>query len=154
MYLTAQRVRNNEGIEELHAFLHLHDTDTAALRDPFSVPQHNPGRVVASSSPMLIPPGGNTVVSYLDIVADDEIGRAAHPDAARGLRPWWQDALESVGRGMAGERLPWAVTVAGVHVIFSAAQTQPAANEYEQLLVSAIALWTRWSMAPSALKGP
>jgi hypothetical protein len=150
MYLTAQRVRNEEGLEDLHAFLHLHDADASALSDPFTVPQRNPGKLVMDSGPMRIPPGGNSVISYLDIVADDDLGRAAHPDASDGLKPWWQDALESAGRSMAGDPLPWAVTVAGVHVIFSTAPTRPAVSEYEQLLASAVALWKRWSTAASS----
>jgi hypothetical protein len=148
MYLTTQRVRNDEGLEELHAFLHLHGVE-ASLSDPFEVPQLNPGRLVMDSGPTLIPPGGNSVISYLDIVADDDLGRAAHPDASGGLKPWWQDALESAGRSMAGDALPWAVTVAGVHVIFSTSATRPAVREYEQLLTSAVTLWKRWSTAAS-----
>lgn len=118
MYLTAQRVRNGEGLEELHAFLHLHDGDASASSDPFRV----------HSSPMRIPPGGNSVVSYLDIVADDDLGKAAHPDGGDGLKPWWQDALESAGRSMANDRVPWAVTVAGIHVIFSTSATRAASE--------------------------
>lgn len=154
MYLTVQRVRNDEGLEELHSFLHLHDADASSLSDPFRVPQLNPGRLVMDSEPMLVPPGGNSVISYLDVVADDDLGRAAHPDASDGLKPWWQHALESVGRSMAGDRLPWAITVAGVHVIFSTAATGPAVTEYEQLLASAVALWKRWSTAASTSASP
>ena len=106
MYLTAQRVRNHKGLKDLHAFLHLHDLEPTALSLPFRVPQNNPGRLVMQSSPMSIPPGGNSVVSYLDVVVDDLLGKGAHPDLARGLRPWWQNSLESLGKRMVGLELP------------------------------------------------
>jgi len=150
MYLTAQRIRNHEGAEDVHAFLHLHNTNATALNDPFSVPLKNPGKLVMASSPILIAPGGNSVVSYLDLVVDDEIGIAAHPDSTGGPKPWWQDALESVARQLGGDPLPWTVAVLGVHVIFSAEPAQPPVTEYQQLLASTIALWTRWSTAAPA----
>jgi hypothetical protein len=140
MYLTAQHVRNDKGEEELHAYLHFHGADTAAFQDPLSVPQRNPGRLVKDSASPQIQPGGNAVISYLDIIADDVIGATAHP----GPQPWWQAALESVGRTMHGEPLPWVVDVAGVLVIFSTTPTPTATREYERLLAAAVARWARW----------
>jgi hypothetical protein len=87
MYLTAQHVRSLKGEEEVHVYLHVHGADPAALQDPLSVPQNNPGRLVKDSAPRQIPPGGNTVISYLDIVAEDVIGAAAQPEATAHPQP-------------------------------------------------------------------
>lgn len=108
------------------------------------MPQSNPGRLVKDSAPRLIQPGGNTVISYLDIVTDDVIGAATHPEASAHPRPWWQAGLESVGKTMSREPTPWVVDVAGVHVIFSATPIPSVAEEYERLLAAAVARWARW----------
>jgi hypothetical protein len=118
MYLTAQHVRNDAGEEDLHVFLHLHGPDSGALNDPWSVPHVNPGRLVPDSLPRRIAPGGNSVLSYLDIIADDAIGAAVLPDAGAPPQPWWESALASVSKNMSGEPLPWVVSLAGIHVIF------------------------------------
>jgi hypothetical protein len=144
MYLTAQHVRSHKGEEEVHVYLHVHGADAAALKDPLSVPQSNPGRLVKDSVRRQIPPGGNTVIAYLDIVADDVIGAGAHLEASAHPQPWWQAALESVGKTMSGEPTPWVVDVAGVHVIFSATPIPSVTEEYERLLAAAVARWARW----------
>ena len=128
----------------MHVYLHVHGADPAALKDPLSVPQSNPGRLVKDSAPRQIPPGGNTVIAYLDIVADDVIGAGEQPEAAAHPQPWWQAALESVGKTMRGEATPWVVDVAGVHVIFSATPLASVTEEYERLLAAAVARWARW----------
>lgn len=144
MYLTAQHVRDDKGDEELHAYLHFHGADSAELKDPLSVPQSNPGQLVEDELPRQIPAGGNAVLSYLDIIADDLVGTAAHPEAGSNARPWWQAALEAMGKTMSGEPLPWVVDVAGVHVIFSATPTRPVTEEYNRLLAAALERWARW----------
>jgi hypothetical protein len=67
MILTAQRVRSPTGHEDINAFCHLHgpyDWDGAAPEEI------GPGELV--SSVVRVEPGGNSVRSYLDIVAPDE----------------------------------------------------------------------------------
>lgn len=145
MYLAAQHIRNDAGEEDLHVFLHLHGSGSAALSEPWSVPHVNPGQLVPDSLPRRIAPGGNGVVSYLDIITDDALGAAALPDAGGHPQPWWLSALESVGKNMSREPLPWVVSLAGMHVIFSAAPEVHAQDEYSRLLAAAVARWGRWS---------
>jgi hypothetical protein len=153
MYLTAQHIRNDAGEEDLHVFLHLHGPDSGALSDPWSVPHVNPGRLVPDSLPRRIAPGGNSVLSYLDIIADDAIGAAVLPDPGAPPQPWWESALESVGKSMSREPLPWVVSLAGIHVIFSVAPEVHAREEYARLLAAAVARWGRWSEQAVRLSG-
>lgn len=153
MYLTAQHIQSPAGEEEVHVYLHLHGSDAAALNDPLSVPQRNPGRLVPDHLVKRIPPGGNSVLSYLDIIAEDALGAAAQPNAAAHLEPWWEGALRSAGRTLRREPLPWVVAVAGLHLIFSANQAIEAEDEYERLLDAAIARWARWREQPDTAGG-
>jgi len=85
MYLTAQRVvtpnRDRQGI---NAFLHLHARTLG--EDPPFMPSYDvvttrePGTIVLKDCP--IPPGGNDVRSFLDVVALDECG---YEEIARAL---------------------------------------------------------------------
>ncbi len=69
MYVTAQRVRAEDGQEGIHSFCHQH----GAVEWPQDVsgwPESNPGRLVAVAAPgpRL---GGNRVRSYLDVLGPD-----------------------------------------------------------------------------------
>ncbi len=147
MYLTAQRVRSAAGAEALHAFLHLHDVPGA---DPFpdnplSVPHEHPGQLVASHTP--IPPGGNRVLAYLDIVAPDVVWSEALPPWAKTSTEWWKQSLAPLGEMMVDSPLPWVLEAGGVHVIFSTSPGLEPASEYDQLLGTALALWEQWRVA-------
>lgn len=67
MYLTAHRIRSSSGAEALHAFLHVHEAAHPWPQEPWKVPEQHPGRLIAQSTS--IPPGGNSVISYLDIMS-------------------------------------------------------------------------------------
>jgi hypothetical protein len=69
MYLTAHLVRSGDGEEGINAFLHLHGTGFAWPREVVGLPDTNPGKVVRRQTS--IPPGGNSVRAYLDILAPD-----------------------------------------------------------------------------------
>ena len=75
MYLTAQRVtKDSDGDTGINAFLHRHDTklkvdSTWGVSDLSKIANHNPGALVSKKT--VIQPGGNRVLSYLDIVCED-----------------------------------------------------------------------------------
>ena len=96
MYLTAQNVRSPKGVEGINAFHYSHGATYAWQGlPPEGIPDKNPGTLVAETINVL-PPGGNRVRSYLDVVAPDgtpwsEIRPAFIAfvsEAQRGPFPW------------------------------------------------------------------
>jgi hypothetical protein len=132
VYLAAQHVRSSEGAEGVHTFLHLHDTVADRFpSDPLTVPQDHPGRLVARHTE--IPMGMNSVLSYLDVIALDEVWRDRPLD-------YWRNALASLGELMKGEPLPWVVEASDAHLIFSAVPTVEVEGEFDTLLAAALLL--------------
>lgn len=68
MYATAHLVRR-EGVEGINAFLHEHGAGNPWPTDASTFPETNPGRIVLRRTD--IPPGGNSVRAYLDVLAPD-----------------------------------------------------------------------------------
>ena len=143
MYLTAQHVRNQKGDEDFHAYLHFHGLNRGPFDAPLAVPELDPG-TLAKASPRKIPSGGNTVLSYLDIIADDVVGRAVSLGSTPSAPPWWQAGLESLSRSMAGDPVPWVGEFGGVHVIFNATPVLSLPQEYDRLVFTVLDLWSRW----------
>ena len=75
MYLTSHLVRSRDGEEGINAFLHMHGPDFPWPQEPAALPDTNPGRTVSRQTS--VPPGGNSVRAYLDVVAPDDTPRAA-----------------------------------------------------------------------------
>lgn len=79
MYLTAHRVRADSGRRGaspsgFNAFAYLHgEQPVPASLSIDEVAETAPGEMVEQS--VEVPPGGNFVDSYLDVVASDELGR-------------------------------------------------------------------------------
>lgn len=144
MYLTAQHVRSREGDEEFHSFLHFHGLHRGPFDAPLSVPEKDPGKLEKASSPRRVRSGGNTVLSYLDIIAEDIVGRAVSLGSAPSAPPWWQAGLESLSRSMAHDPVPWVAEFDGVHVIFNATPPLALPQEYDRLVSSALDLWSLW----------
>ncbi len=74
MYLTAHNLRSPEGKLGINAFLHLHGEHIPPGvswedPDPILIAEQYPGSLVNQSYDL--PPPGNDVLSYLDIVAED-----------------------------------------------------------------------------------
>ncbi len=132
MYLTAQHIRNRDGLEEVHAFLHLHDRPDCAFPqdDPLSVPERNPGRLVARL-PSMIHPGGNNVLAYLDLIAHDRLWAMASE----------MSGIAAVADFMEDRPPPWVATVGFVHVVFNATEGLGVGGEYRTLLDAAHRLW-------------
>jgi hypothetical protein len=94
MYLTAQRVRSPTGVEGINAFRYVHGAVVWQGLPPSGLPDEDPGTLVAQS--IAVPPPGNRVRSYLDVVAPDgtpwdEILPALMTvvsEAQRGAIPW------------------------------------------------------------------
>jgi hypothetical protein len=84
MYVTAHLVRSSGHDEEgINAFLHLHGADIAWPSDAASLADTAPGRVVRRR--IDLPPGGNQVRAYLDVLAPDGTAREAIEQAIRAL---------------------------------------------------------------------
>lgn len=72
MYLTAHRVKDRDGRADINAFLYLHNKHELPASvwdspDVVFIAEKAPGTLVKSVN--AIPPGNNSVVSYLDVVA-------------------------------------------------------------------------------------
>jgi hypothetical protein len=83
MYVTAHLVRSNEGDEGINAFVHVHGLQFSWPEDAAPLADTNPGRIVYQR--IDLPPGGNQVRAYLDVLAPDEIARDAIERTLAGL---------------------------------------------------------------------
>jgi hypothetical protein len=71
MYVTAHRVVSpTSSVEGINSFLYMHGPYTWQGLPPTDMPESNPGSLVAKQ--IAVPPPGNRVRSYLDVVAPDE----------------------------------------------------------------------------------
>src|SRR5438552_521567 len=127
MYLTAQHVQSRDGGEGIHTFLHMHDVAGGGgfPPDPLTVPQEHPGRLVDKHTE--IPMGMNSVLSYLDVIAGDEVWR-------EGPIAYWRHELEAVSALMNGQPLPWVVEAGDMHLIFSVVPTIQVELEFDVLV--------------------
>jgi hypothetical protein len=105
MYVTAHLVRANSGDEGINGFLHHHGADFAWPADPAALPDAQPGAIVARR--IDLPPGGNRVRAYLDVVAPDGTPRAA-----------LDQALAAFTRDLAERRNPTVFTAGDVAIRF------------------------------------
>lgn len=74
MYITAHLVKSRDQREGINAFLHVHGASFAWPEDAASLPEMTPGTTVLHRTDL--PPGGNQVRAYLDILAPDRAPRA------------------------------------------------------------------------------
>lgn len=89
MYITAHLVKSRDQREGINAFLHVHGASFAWPDDASSLPETTPGRTVLHRTDL--PPGGNQVRAYLDILAPDRSPRVAIEQA---LEAFSQDLRE------------------------------------------------------------
>lgn len=84
------------------------------LPDEF-LPERNPGELVAQW--IQLPPGGNRVISFLDVVAPDEMGNADLHQRLASMKHWLQPSGNPTAAywdpcwvqfGCAGLPIPWA----------------------------------------------
>lgn len=69
MYLTAHRVEDAAGRQGINAYCHRHGPEFPWPVDAWRLPQDNPGEQQDSREEL--PPGGNRVCSFLDVLAPD-----------------------------------------------------------------------------------
>ena len=69
MYATAQRVRASDGAEGVNGYLYRHGPGFPWPADPTPLADEDPGTLEAREE--AVPPGGNRVRSYLDVLASD-----------------------------------------------------------------------------------
>ena len=143
MYLSAQHVRSRTQGDDLQAYLHLHGVPGSEPfpTDPLSVPQGHPGLVVHKK--LVLRPGGNAVLAYLDIVAADPLWQAV-PASAASSTAWWRERLAPLAELMGDAPLPWVVETGEAHVIFNAGEQVSSTDEYTKLLQTALDLWEEW----------
>jgi hypothetical protein len=141
MYITAQRVRSSSGgaREGVNAFLNLH-RETETVSEDWDNPSlerladTNPGVLVDQLCD--VPPGGNRVRSYLDVVAPN----TADAEAIRG-------ALEAFEAVLAmNPSLPCIATIMHIAVRYDAerALEAEAPDEYRTLRARVNLLLERW----------
>lgn len=72
MYITAHHVVHPRATDEgINAFCYRHGSYIWVGLPPAGIPDDNPGELAASL--LEVPPGGNRVRSYLDIIMPDEV---------------------------------------------------------------------------------
>jgi hypothetical protein len=126
MYITAHRVRDSQGQIEVHSFLHRHDeNDCPFPNDPVTVPQSAPGRLLKKK--VVLPPGDNTILSYLDLIAPE----GTWSDA-------WTDPLEQLAEHVGERQRPLVAHREHLTVIFGAIDELYTAGEYRVLLAAAL----------------
>lgn len=74
MYVTAHLVRSRSGDEGINGFLHHHGADFSWPPDAADLPDTTPGTIALRR--IDLPPGGNQVRAYLDVLAPDGTPRA------------------------------------------------------------------------------
>jgi hypothetical protein len=89
MYITAHLVKSTDQREGINAFLHVHGTSFAWPDDASSLPETTPGETALHHTDL--PPGGNQVRAYLDILAPDRTPRG---EIAQALTALAQDLRE------------------------------------------------------------
>ncbi|MBF0441903.1 MAG: hypothetical protein HQK54_08375 [Oligoflexales bacterium] len=73
MYLTAHRVISPAKQEGINSFIHCHgSTGIDWYGDVSKLPENNPGHLLKKN--IAIPPGGNRVRSFLDVLCSDAAG--------------------------------------------------------------------------------
>lgn len=127
MYVTAQRVQGAQGETAVHAFVHRHDRpDCSFPEDPTTVPQDAPGRLVWRDTPE-VAPGGNAVLSYLDLIVPDDRWSSS-------LAPQLRQLEEQVLRA----ELPFAVHIGELLTVFNAVEGHAESTEFKLLLEAAL----------------
>jgi hypothetical protein len=89
MYLTAHLVRSRDGDEGINAFLHVHGPEFPWPEDAAPLADTAPGQVVHRR--LDLPPGGNQVRAYLDVLTPDALAR---DEIARALADFARDLGE------------------------------------------------------------
>ncbi len=83
MYVTAHRVVSPLEEEGVNTFLHLHGPLFVWPENPAPLPENNPGTLEERATE--VPPGGNRVKSYLDVLAPDATSRSEVAEAIADL---------------------------------------------------------------------
>jgi hypothetical protein len=127
MYATAQRVQDRSGRSAIHVFVHRHDpSDCPFPTDPKTVPHSMPGRLVWRDAE-LVPPGGNAVLSFVDLIVPEER---------------WHGGLADDVRAHAKEasfaETPFEIRAGPVFMIFHAVEAHRDAHELTLLLERAL----------------
>ena len=128
MYATAQRVRNRASNDAIHSSLYAHDASFPFPTDPLRVPVDSPGSLVRShTSPPGLIASGDSVISYVDLIAPEGSWSAAYADAVRAL-----------ASRVPSEPLPLVARVGPITVIFNGVPARNSADEYRTLLSEAL----------------
>ena len=117
MYLTGQHVRASTGADGINAFHYSHVGRTWEGLPPHGIPDEDPGALVAQT--IVVPPPGNRVRSYLDIVAPDVTPWAE-------IRPAFMSFVAEAQR----RRFPWAGVVGRTY--FRAGMEQALAANWQR----------------------
>lgn len=137
MYLTAQRVVARDKKSGINVFLHMHkDIELPALNSPTAitlVAEEKTGTIVDENC--VVPPGGNHVKSYLDIVANDNIAQE-----------FIENSIKNARSKIASVALPFQEIIDSVGIRFGAeiGLSKMIVEEYDDLTNAALTLFDKW----------
>lgn len=137
MYLTAQRVVTLENKSGINIFLHMHkDGEQPVMKDISTityVAEINTGAIVDENCEL--PPGGNRVKSYIDIVSGDDI--------TQGII---ENALNLAKQKISSAKLPFQDISKSVGIRFGAeiGLYEFISQEYDELSNAAVNLFSKW----------
>lgn len=84
MYITAHRVTRDTS-DHTNAFIHVHGSDFPWPTDASGLPETDPGQNLETLRHIELPPGGNRVRSYLDVLAPDDTAWSVLDNALHAL---------------------------------------------------------------------
>ncbi len=113
MYAAAHRVVHRDGRTGINAFLHHHGPQFSWPAAPWTLPETNPGDLVRER--IEVPPGGNRVLSYLDVLAPDDATPAEIDVALTGL--WLELVADEAGPSAPTGPLPNPTVYKRGHVV-------------------------------------
>lgn len=102
MYATAQRVRSRAGAVGINGFLHVHGVHFLWPEQPWLLPERDSG--AQTHEHIEVPPGGNEVISYLDVLAPDGAAPEEVEAALTGL--WLELVADEAGPPAPQGRVP------------------------------------------------
>jgi hypothetical protein len=137
MYLTAQRIVSQNKKCGINVFLHMHTNGEQPVMNSITtitfVAEKNTGTIVSENCDL--PPGGNRVKSYVDIVANDSIAQDTI-----------ENALNVVKTKVSSVELPFQEIISSVGIRFGAeiGLYDMIVQEYDDLTNAAMMLFSKW----------
>ena len=137
MYLTAQRVVSHKNQSGINIFLHMHKDGKQPIMENIStityVAEINTGDIVDENCEL--PPGGNRVKSYIDIVSSNDI-----------TQDIIENTIKMAKSKISSAELPFQQIIGSVGIRFGAeiGLYEIVSQEYDDLTNAAVILFGKW----------